>query len=82
MKPYTTQASYVTEYRTATNPKQSESGRYESDSLIESALHSMLIRLSREVAETRKQVVETQELIKDVIEQMHTVLSALDDLTQ
>lgn len=44
-------------------------------------IHSEIKELRKEIADLRSAVNETPELIKDLVEQMHAVLSALDDLT-
>jgi hypothetical protein len=52
------------------------------DDVTTNAIYDAVRHLQDEVAHLKAMVGETPELLKDLVEQMNSVLSALDDFTQ
>jgi uncharacterized coiled-coil DUF342 family protein len=50
------------------------------DDVTTSNIYAAIESLQNDVAEIKRSIAETPELLKDVVEQMHEVLAALDEL--
>lgn len=50
------------------------------DHATTSNIYAAIQQLQQDVAQIKAFIAETPELLKDVVEQMHSVLSALDDI--
>jgi hypothetical protein len=84
-RPYPDKSSsfdYRPDYRTPSPTKEYNvhPEQLSFDHATTSNIYASLQKLQGDVEQIKKFIAETPELLKDVVEQMHQVLAALDDL--
>jgi hypothetical protein len=69
-----------TPYENKESSMQSLPRQLSFDDVTTSNIYAAIESLQNDVAEIKRSIAETPELLKDVVEQMHEVLAALDEL--